>query len=169
MEYVVIVDSQDLILGIEEKLLAHQKGTLHRAVSVCLFDSEGRWLMQKRASGKYHSPGKWANSCCSHPRLLETPHHAACRRIKEELGAEVSLTPRGSFLYREEVGHGLVEHEYDYLFTGACSKELLHLNPAEVEEIDFFSTEELSEKLTSSPKLFAPWFPYVFSEVLRTL
>ena len=162
MEYVVLVTSDDRIRGVEEKLLAHQKGSLHRAVSVCLFDEAGRWLLQKRASCKYHSPGKWANSCCSHPYLGELTLEAATRRVFEELGVQVILKPQGSFLYKEEVGSSLIEHEYDYVFSGRVSTSLLKPNPKEVEEVAFFSKEEIVEKLKSDPDFFAPWFQHVF-------
>lgn len=162
MEYVVLVTSDDRIEGVEEKLLAHQKGSLHRAVSVCLFDEAGRWLLQKRASCKYHSPGKWANSCCSHPYLGELPLEAATRRVFEELGVSVALQPQGSFLYKEAVGSSLIEHEYDYVFSGRVSPSLLKPNPKEVEEVAFCSQDQIAEKLQNDPDFFAPWFQYVF-------
>ena len=67
-ERVVLVDADDREVGTEEKMRAHQRGVLHRAVSVFLFDDHGRLLLQRRAEGKYHSAGKWSNTCCSHPR-----------------------------------------------------------------------------------------------------
>ena len=167
MDYVVIVNSDDVILGIEEKLLAHQKSSLHRAVSVCLFDEKGRWLLQRRAHCKYHSPGRWANSCCSHPYLGEEPMAAALRRVKEELGVDVQLESKGSFIYQEDVGQGLVEHEYDYVFTGQFVVRELKLNPEEVDEVAFFSSEEIVEKLKTDPHFFAPWFFHVFTFISK--
>lgn len=166
MEYVVIVDQKNRVLGLQEKQLAHQQGMLHRALSVCLFDERGRWLLQRRASHKYHSPGKWANSCCSHPRLCEDPIDAAHRRVFEELGLKVPLSFCKTFLYREEVGGGLCEHEFDYLFRGRVSldKELL-LNPDEVSEIGYFTTEEIENLLREKPDFFAPWFVHVFQHM----
>jgi len=166
MDYVVVVDKENHILGLEEKQLAHQKGSLHRAISVCLFDEKGRWLLQKRASHKYHSPNKWANSCCSHPRLNEEPIDAAKRRILEELGIQVPLTFMKTFLYREEVGGGLVEHELDFLFTGQVLSAIQpHLNSDEVSEIAFVTTNELEKQLQEKGDFFAPWFSHVFQQI----
>ena len=166
MEYVIVVDRDDHILGIEEKLLAHQQGSLHRAISVCLFDEQGRWLLQRRASSKYHSPGQWANSCCSHPRLLEKPLDAAKRRTFEELGIEVSLRFLKTFLYREKVGQGLIEHEFDFLFIGHVSSMLqCRPNPEEVSEVRFFTPEEIQTLFRERLQFFAPWFPHVVAEV----
>jgi isopentenyl-diphosphate delta-isomerase len=164
MEYVIVVDSENHIIGVEEKLLAHEKGSLHRAVSVCLFDENDRWLLQKRACVKYHSPNKWANSCCSHPRLNESPIVAAQRRVFEELGIKVSLAPCCSFLYREEVGSGLIEHEFDFLFVGkVLSTFSPHLNQQEVSEIAFFSKSEIEKLMEEKKDFFAPWFKHVFN------
>jgi isopentenyl-diphosphate delta-isomerase len=47
------------------------KGMLHRAFSVFLFNSKGELLLQQRASEKITFPDYWTNTCCSHP--LYTP------------------------------------------------------------------------------------------------
>ena len=64
---VQLVDNQDNPIGAMEKLLAHEKGLLHRALSVIIVNSKNEILLQRRALGKYHSPGLWTNTCCSHP------------------------------------------------------------------------------------------------------
>jgi isopentenyl-diphosphate delta-isomerase len=115
----VLVDPHDQELGTEEKLRVHQTGALHRAVSAFLFDERGQLLLQRRADGKYHSAGKWSNTCCSHPRPGETPLAAATRRLGEEMGVACELTPAFSFVYRAALDNGLVEHELDHVFTGA--------------------------------------------------
>ena len=81
VEQVILVDALDNELGLMEKMEAHQKGLLHRAFSVFLFDKNGNMLLQQRANGKYHSPGLWTNTCCSHPRPGETVSEAAKRRL----------------------------------------------------------------------------------------
>ncbi|HLG02045.1 MAG TPA: NUDIX domain-containing protein, partial [Bacteroidia bacterium] len=68
MEEVILVDSFDRVLGQMEKIQTHQEGRLHRAFSVFIFNSKGGMLLQKRATGKYHSGGLWSNACCGHPR-----------------------------------------------------------------------------------------------------
>lgn len=43
------------------------KGLLHRAFSVFLFDESGRLLLQQRADEKITFANMWTNTCCSHP------------------------------------------------------------------------------------------------------
>ena len=64
-EEVVLVNEHDEILGYMEKLDAHQKGLLHRAISVIIFNSKGEMLIQQRGLNKYHWAGIWSNTCCS--------------------------------------------------------------------------------------------------------
>jgi len=68
-DYVILVDNNDNPIGTEEKLAAHQHGgKLHRAFSVFVFNDTGEIMLQRRALEKYHCPGLWTNTCCSHPR-----------------------------------------------------------------------------------------------------
>src|SRR5688500_18881082 len=99
-ESVLLVDPRDNIIGEAPKLQAHREGKLHRAISVFLFDPDGRILLQRRAEGKYHSAGLWSNACCTHPRAGETTHAAAQRRLGEEMGIDGDLDFQFSFLYR---------------------------------------------------------------------
>jgi isopentenyl-diphosphate delta-isomerase len=68
MEQVILVTPSDEEIGFMEKMEAHEKGLLHRAFSVLVFNSNGALLLQQRSLNKYHSPGLWTNTCCSHPR-----------------------------------------------------------------------------------------------------
>ena len=68
---VILVDKDDNELGLMEKLEVHQKGLLHRAFSVFLLNDSNQLLLQKRALDKYHSPGLWTNTCCSHQRKMK--------------------------------------------------------------------------------------------------
>ena len=66
-QQVILVNEQDEPKGVMEKMEAHEKGLLHRAFSVFIFDKEGRMLLQQRAAEKYHGAFLWTNACCSHP------------------------------------------------------------------------------------------------------
>ena len=90
-ESVILVDTNDNELGEMQKMEAHYKGILHRAFSIFIFNTKGELLLQQRALNKYHSGGKWTNTCCSHPRIGETTQNAANRRLREEMGMELSL------------------------------------------------------------------------------
>jgi len=122
---VVLVDeyghdlfNQEGRLSTMEKIEAHRRGWLHRAVSVFIFNNRNELLLQKRAIDKYHSPKKWTNTCCTHPLPGETPLMTARRRLSEEMGLVAILTEVFTFLYQADVGNGLTENEFDHVFSG---------------------------------------------------
>jgi isopentenyl-diphosphate Delta-isomerase len=164
MEHVIIVNSHDEALGVREKWDAHAAGVLHRALSVFVFDDRGRMLLQRRARGKYHSGGLWSNTCCSHPRPGEATHVAAHRRLGEEMGIACDLEPAFSFVYRADVGNGLVEHEYDHIFVGRCSADPAP-DPEEVSAWRWARPAELLLELADRPSRFTPWFRIGFEEL----
>ena len=166
-EEVVLVTEDDRILGRMEKENAHRMGKLHRAISVCLFDKHGRWLLQRRSLLKYHSPGRWANACCGHPRWNEEPLQAALRRLSEELGVTCPLSFFISFVYRADVGGGMVEHEFDHIFTGTFEGPIIP-NPDEVSEVSWWKESEIKKALQQTPELFSPWFPLIFDQLSGT-
>src|SRR5437763_15816865 len=108
-EYIVLVDAQDREIGIAEKLSAHEKNLLHRAFSVFIFRQTPAFelLLQQRAMNKYHSPGLWTNTCCSHPRSGEEITAAGGRRLQEELGIVTPLKDVGWFHYNAHFPNGL--------------------------------------------------------------
>lgn len=162
-EFVVLVNPEDKVLGLMEKQQAHVNGLLHRAFSVFLFNRKGEMLLQKRASGKYHSPLKWTNAVCSHPRIDETYLDGAKRRIKEELGIEVDISQKFSFIYKADVGNNLWEHELDYVFTGTFEADF-NLNKNEVEEVRYISMEDLDKEIIEHPENFTEWFKIILEE-----
>lgn len=153
-----LVDADGATIGTAEKVAAHlPPGLLHRAFSVFLFDTSGRLLLQRRASGKYHSPGVWSNTCCGHPYPGEEPFVAAARRTAEELGMSPSLLREaGTVTYNHpDPASGLVEQEYNHLFVGLVETEPKP-NPDEVGETSFVTAEEL-ERLREE-QVFSAWF-----------
>ena len=176
-DMLVLVDGLDRQTGTATKQQAHLEGLLHRALSVVLFrdDPEGaggagvQVLLSKRADGKYHSAGLWANSCCSHPRSGEDVLEAAYRRVREELGCEaVDLREVAAFAYRAQFEGGLVEHEFDHVFVGRCLGEL-QPDPAEVAETRWVPIDRLADEMANAPERFAAWAPMVLSLATREL
>lgn len=163
---VVLVDDEDRPVGTAGKLEAHRQGLLHRAFSVFILDGEGRMLLQRRAADKYHSGGLWSNACCSHPRPGEPVAVAARRRLKEEMGFTCTLVPAGSFLYRADVGDGLIEHELDHLFIGHWEGSP---TPAPDEVMDWWwvPPAELRAEVAGAPERFTVWFRAALEELDR--
>ncbi|MFT3919391.1 isopentenyl-diphosphate Delta-isomerase [Cloacibacterium sp.] len=162
-EKVVLVTEKDEVLGLMEKMQAHENGILHRAFSVFLYNSKGEMLLQKRAAEKYHSPNQWTNACCSHPRMEETYEQAAKRRIKEELGIDCELEEKFWFIYKADVGQNLWEHELDHVFVGNYEGEF-NLNKEEVAEVRYISLENLNIELENNPENFTEWFKIILEE-----
>ncbi|SCZ81503.1 isopentenyl-diphosphate Delta-isomerase [Acidaminobacter hydrogenoformans] len=167
-DFVVLVDEDDRVLGTMGKMEAHEKGLLHRAFSVLLYNDAGEMLIQKRAAGKYHTPGLWANACCSHPRAGEGVLDAASRRLREELGIEIppdALRSGGSFIYRASFDNGLTEHEFDTMVIGRFNGDVIRFNPQEVDAVNWISMEALKALVKEKPERFTPWF----MEILKRL
>lgn len=164
-EQVVLVDSRDNERGTMGKLEAHEKGELHRAISVFVFNDQGEFLLQRRAGSKYHSAGLWSNTCCSHPRPGERPHQAALRRLEEEMGIRCDLRFAFAFLYRAEFDSGLTEHELDHVFVGEFSGEP-EPDPLEVAEWRWIAPDDLAAELASSPDRFSAWFPIALERLV---
>lgn len=164
-EQVILVNENDFELGTMNKMEAHLKGELHRAFSVFLFNDRGELLLQKRALSKYHSPGLWTNSCCSHPRPNEDIKAAAIRRLKEEMGiANAAITNEFSFVYKQDVGLGLTEHEYDHIFFGVYNGSP-NINTDEVCDWKYVSLTEIEHQLISAPGNYTIWFKMLFERV----
>ncbi len=171
LEQVILVDIDDREIGRAGKLEAHRLGYLHRAVSICVVDDQGRMLLQRRAASKYHSAGLWANACCSHPRPGEAADEAALRRLPEELGFSCALVPFAHTHYRADVGSGLIEDEYVHLFLGRYQGEVKP-EPAEVDEVAWVSHQDLKADIAANPQNYCYWFQHyvtTFGEKLFSL
>lgn len=156
-EEVILVNEHDEPIGTMEKMEAHQKGLLHRAFSVFVFNKKGEMLLQRRALGKYHSPGLWTNTCCSHPRPGEDTKAAAQRRLKEEMGLELPLDYKSVFTYKTEFDNELTEHEVDHVYTGVTSQEPV-INPEEVDSYCWKNMDEVKQEIETTPEKFTSWF-----------
>lgn len=163
-EFVVLVDAADNAVGVMEKMEAHRKGLLHRAISVFIFNSSGELLIHKRADGKYHSAGLWTNACCSHPRDNEHPQDAAARRLREEMGMECGLQPLFTFVYRAELDHDLTEHELDHVFIG-ITDAAPQPDAEEVSEWKYISMQQVREELRTAPETYTEWFRIIFPRI----
>jgi isopentenyl-diphosphate Delta-isomerase len=163
-EFVILVDENDNETGTMEKMEAHRKAFLHRAVSVFIFNSKGEWLLQQRAFDKYHSGGLWTNACCSHPYPGETTMAAANRRLTEEMGMEAPLESLFRFQYQATLESGITEHEVDHVFIGISDREPV-INRGEANDWRYVSTHQLSEEIKAAPENFTVWFKIIFEQV----
>ena len=168
MEQVILVDESDAQIGLMEKMEAHVKGLLHRAFSVFVFNDNGELLLQQRAGHKYHSPGLWTNTCCSHQRDGETNLEAGKRRLEEEMGFSCELEEVFSFIYRAPFDNGLTEHELDHVMIGKHNEDPV-LNQDEVANFKWMQLEEVKKDMEQNPEDYTAWFKIIFKEYYQRL
>lgn len=152
------VDLFDNEIGSGDKLETHVKNQLHRAFSVFIV-YEGKMLVQRRALGKYHSGGLWANACCSHPRFGESLEDAVQKRLEEELGiSKGSCQPEELFFFNYFSQYdGLSEYEIDHVFLTDYHGEL-KVDPDEIMELRWVALEDLQKEMEAEPQKFSTWF-----------
>lgn len=160
---VILVNSNNEVLGTMPKLEAHEKGVLHRAFSVFIFNENGELMLQQRAADKYHSPLLWTNTCCSHQRIEEENIQAGKRRLMEEMGFTVELSEMFSFIYKAPFDNGLTEHELDFVLIGHYNDEP-NINKEEVENWKWISLDVLVEDIKNNPDIYTIWFKIIFEE-----
>lgn len=165
---VVLVDSQDRVTGVMDKMKAHRQALLHRAVSVFVINSRGEWLLQRRAKNKYHSAGLWTNTCCTHPFPHENYTQAALRRLREEMGIGCELKNAFHFIYRARLDAGLTEYELDHVFVGVTD-DLPQADPEEVWEWKYISFDRLHEEVITGPERYTYWFRNIYDRVEKYL
>ena len=161
---VILVDENDNPIGTMEKMEAHQKGVLHRAFSVFIFNSKGEMLIHKRADNKYHSPALWSNACCSHPKPGQQTLTAATIRLQEEMGFTTSLEKAFDFSYTAQFSNGLTENEFDHVYIGTYDGDI-RPDKNEVSDYCFKSISEIINSFNTHAKNFTVWFSIAFPKM----
>ena len=166
MESVILVDEHDNPIGLMEKMEAHITPHLHRAFSIFIFNSKGELLLQQRAFSKYHSPGLWTNTCCSHPHENETIAEATSRRLREEMGMKCDMKEAYTFIYQAPVGQGLTEYELDHVVIGNSDNTPI-INEEEVASWKYMAITDLENDIWLHPECYTEWFKITFHDLLK--
>lgn len=135
-ELVVLLDEQGHSIGSALKAEVHHESTpLHLAFSCYLFDEAGRVLLTRRALHKRTFAGVWTNAVCGHPAPGESPALAVRRRVRQELGVEITglhcVLP--AFRYHAVAADGVVENEICPVF---CARTAGAVRPDPAETMD---------------------------------
>jgi isopentenyl-diphosphate Delta-isomerase len=162
--FVILVDSEDNRIGVEEKIRAHRDlGMLHRAVSVLVFrTSNGHMetLLQKRSDKKPLWPGFWTNTVCTHPFENESYNDAGARRLYEEMGIKApakDFVYGFRFEYQAQFSDKFSEHELDtvlFLLWDGTPKP----DPKEADDVKWVAWDELVKEIQEHPAAYTPWF-----------
>ena len=165
-EQVILVNEKDEKIGLMPKQEAHEKAVLHRAFSVFIFNDANELMLQQRALHKYHSPGLWSNTCCSHQRDGENSIEAGKRRLYEEMGFTTELKETTSFIYKAPFDNGLTEHEFDHVLVGTYNNIPL-FNKEEVASWKWMSLEAVQNDIKCVPEKYSAWFKIIFEKFYK--
>ena len=167
-EKVILVNSNDEPIGLMPKMEAHEKALLHRAFSVFVINSNNELMLQQRALQKYHSPGLWTNTCCSHQRDGEENIEAGLRRLQEEMGFETPLEYLFNFIYKAPFDNGLTEHEFDHVMLGRYEGDP-SINLEEVASWKWMDIDLIHADLINNPADYTVWFAIIFDRFYNHL
>ncbi|AXT58786.1 isopentenyl-diphosphate Delta-isomerase [Aquimarina sp. AD1] len=162
-EKVILVNENDEQIGLMPKLEAHEKAILHRAFSVFILNEKKELMLQQRAHHKYHSPGLWTNTCCSHQREGESNIQAGTRRLEEEMGFTTPLKETISFIYKAPFDNGLTEHELDHVLVGQYEEDPI-INSDEVSDWKWMHIEDVKKDIIENPNSYTAWFKIIFDK-----
>ena len=161
MTKVILVNKNDEQTGIAEKLEVHEKGLLHRAFSIMIYNSKNQILIHQRALNKYHCGGLWSNACCSHPKPEHDINIQIHERLLEEMGFDCNLKWTFSFHYKSTFDNGLTENELDHVYWGKFDGQPV-INKNEVADYKWVNFSELTEDIKRNPDLYTIWFRKIF-------
>ena len=187
-EVCIVLDENDVPIGSASKKVCHlmeniNKGLLHRAFSVFLFDSEDRLLLQQRATEKITFPDLCTNTCCSHPLgiptetgatlplAIEGVKRAAQRKLQQELGINPEQVPIEKFDFLTRIHYKAPsdgkwgEHEIDYILFIKADVDL-KINPNEVRDSKYVSASQLKDMFRDESNKFTPWFKLICESML---
>lgn len=171
-EQVILVDENDIALGVADKMEAHFSGKLHRGFSIFILRKKAgitEVLLQQRQKDKYHSGELWSNTCCGHPRMGEDVVSAARRRLEEEMGFVTDLKPIGRFRYEVMVGDDIKEHEIDHVFVGFKDIEKPNFNLDEVQDSKWIRLDDLLKDLKLHKEKYTPWLAQAMELLIRAI
>ncbi|KXX77939.1 Isopentenyl-diphosphate Delta-isomerase [Madurella mycetomatis] len=187
-EVCIVTDEDDKPIGTASKKLCHlmtniDKGLLHRAFSVFLFNDKNELLLQQRASEKITFPDMWTNTCCSHPLNVSTEtgsslpdailgvKRAAQRKLEHELGIKAEQVPLDQFRFLTRIHYKAPsngqwgEHEIDYILFIKANVDL-DINKNEVQAVQYVSADGLKKQFEDPSLKFTPWFKLICESML---
>ncbi|KAL2070572.1 hypothetical protein VTL71DRAFT_13598 [Oculimacula yallundae] len=187
-EVCIVLDENDKPIGNFSKKICHlmtniDKGLLHRAFSVFLFNSDNELLLQQRATEKITFPDMWTNTCCSHPlgipgeggveleEAIAGVKNAAIRKLDHELGIPAAQVPFEKFKFLTRIHYKAPsdgkwgEHEIDYILFIKANVDLKP-NLNEVQDTTYVTADGLKKMFEDPALKFTPWFKLICNSLL---
>ena len=157
-EYVILVNSEDVPIGLEEKVRCHMPdGRLHRAFTALLFDDSGRLALARRSPEKMLWPGYWDGTFASHPREGETYVSSSQRRMPEEMGCTCDMDYLFKFEYHAGYRDVGSENEICAVLMGIVRTSEVEIVPDEITQVRWLGSDELASEASNAPETFCPW------------
>lgn len=154
-EFLDIVNDDDFITGQETRSTVHKLGLQHRGAHVFLFTADGKMLVQKRSADRASSPSMLDCSVSEHVKAGESYLEAAARGMKEEMGVEgVEIKA----LVRFRMNYGVNDNEISTLYEGIIDPGKVRFDPIEIEEVKYYSLDELQKMIKDENIKFCGWF-----------
>ena len=166
-EFIDICDASNNLTGIQKmKSEAHRDGLWHRNSHIWIYNSKGEILLQLRAKEKLLFPDVWDISVAGHVGFGEGPVVSGLREMTEEVGLKIKQEDLHFFEIRktQTVYKDIKNNEFYYVYLFKFDGDIgsLKLQNEEVQEVRFFSAEEIEEGLKINPEKFAPHGDYWF-------
>jgi len=159
-ELLDIVNDEDIVVDQQMRSAVHEFGLQHRGVHVFLFTTDGKMLVQKRSADRAASPSMLDCSVSEHVKAGESYLEAAIRGMKEEMGMDgIEVKP----LVKFRMNYGVNDNEISMLYEGVVDPVKVKFDPIEIEEIYYYSVDELQEMLNEDEGKFCGWFVELLS------
>ncbi|MGI0141215.1 MAG: isopentenyl-diphosphate Delta-isomerase [Candidatus Micrarchaeales archaeon] len=152
---VICVNEFGIPIGYIDKEDAHKIGSpMHMAVSIFVFNEDGKLLVQQRSMEKEIAPGVWSNTCCAHPKPGQLVKEAAIERLAIETGIRCDLTEICTMKLQEDLGNGQAWNEFDHIFVGR-SNDKPNPNPVEVNKLSWIDIDDLKIDMNLNPDKYS--------------
>ena len=147
---IVIVDGNNKVIGYKERETLKQE-EIYRVSALWLTNSKGDILLARRALTKSHNPGKWGPAVAGTLEEGETYDSNIVKETAEELGLK-DIKPKKGPMIRISDRHNYFAQWYTLTIDKPINQ--FKIQKEEVEEIKWFSREELAEQLDKKPEEF---------------
>lgn len=164
IEWLDIVDENDIVIGRAPRGQIHSQNYLHRSSHILVFNSKGEIFVQLRSMSKDNCPGLWDSSAAGHVDSGEDYLSCAVREVAEELG--VRCSPE-SLTYIDKVHPGARNgYEFTHVYTLVTDQTLI-LQADEIDDGLWLSPSHLDVWIAEDRSRFTDSFAVIWRLVQK--